>query len=64
MNGLQDPERFLFYVHQVDITQYGASGLFPEKWSTRRALTCVCFSQCLIVLSLSREPFILLHGSS
>ena len=24
---LQDPVRFLYYLHQVDITQYGASGL-------------------------------------
>jgi hypothetical protein len=24
MRGLRDPERFSFYLHQVDITHYGA----------------------------------------
>ncbi len=33
MSGLQDPERFLFYLHQINITQYGASGLSTHPYS-------------------------------
>lgn len=58
MSGLQDPERFSFYLHQVDITQYGALRREDTKRAVRscdQMVVCSLDADIMYKATLSAE---------